>query len=140
VDGSLEPGAYLPGRWTVERSLSDAALGAGTFTGTATFAPVDGGLDWEEHGHLRLGAYAGPARRRLLVRDEPDGWIVRFDDGRPFHPLALRHGHGTEVSHPCDDDRYTGDYVVLGPDAFDVRWTVRGPAKDQRIESRYRRA
>jgi hypothetical protein len=132
----VEPEGFLPGRWTVARTLADAALGAGSFEGVATFAPArGGGLDWEESGRLRLGAYDGPARRRLLLRPEPAGWMVRFDDGRPFHPLRLDEA----VEHPCGEDRYEGRYVVVGPDAFDVAWRVRGPAKDQRIESHYRR-
>jgi hypothetical protein len=138
VDAPLEPDAYLPGRWAVARSLHDASLGDGRFTGTATFAPADEGLVWEESGRLALGAYDGPARRRLRLRREPQGWMVRFDDGRPFHPLVLRAG-GCAVTHPCGEDAYEGAYVVLGPDAFDVTWRIRGPAKDQRIESRYRR-
>jgi hypothetical protein len=64
--------------------------------------------------------------------------MVRFDDGRPFHPLVLRAAR-VAVAHACGEDAYEGAYVVLGPDAFDVTWRVRGPAKDQRIESRYRR-
>jgi hypothetical protein len=139
VDDPLEPDAYLAGRWTVERAVHDARLGGGTFTGTATFAPDDGGLDWLETGRLRLGGYEGPARRRLRVAREDGAWMVRFDDGRPFHPLVLR-GERCEVTHPCGEDTYAGAYVVLGPDAFDVAWRVRGPAKDQQIESRYRRS
>jgi hypothetical protein len=138
VDEPFEPDAYLPGRWRVERTLHDARLGDGTFTGTAAFAVDEGGLDWLEAGRLALGGYEGPARRRLRVAREDDGWMVRFDDGRPFHPLVLQRG-GCAVAHPCGEDSYAGEYVVLGPDAFDVAWSVRGPAKDQRITSRYRR-
>lgn len=140
MDDTLEPDAYLPGSWTVERALEDAALGAGRFEGVATFSPSpDGGLEWVETGRLVLGAYDGPARRRLLVRREAGGWMVRFDDGRAFHPLALR-TTADPVVHPCGEDVYDGRYEVVGPDAFDVAWHVRGPAKDQRISSRYRRA
>jgi Family of unknown function (DUF6314) len=138
VHGALEPDAFLPGTWSVERDVRDAALGAGRFTGTAAFTACDGGLAWEERGRLRLGAYDGPARRELAVRAEDGGWMVRFADGRPFHPLELRPA-GWPVIHPCGADAYAGEYTVLGPDAFDVRWRVSGPAKDQRIESRYRR-
>jgi hypothetical protein len=139
VDEPLEPDAYLPGRWTVRRALHDAALGEGTFSGTATFtAAGDGGLDWVEAGQLRLGGYEGPARRRLHLAREDGAWMVRFEDGRPFHPLVLR-ASGCEVTHPCGADAYSGEYVVLGPGAFDVQWRVRGPSKDQRIASRYRR-
>ena len=42
--------------------------------------------------------------------------------------------------HPCGEDRYEGDYRVVGDDELLVRWRVVGPAKDQEILSRYRRA
>ena len=136
----LEPDAYLPGRWRVERTLHDARLGDGAFTGTASFEPDDeGGLDWLETGRLELGGHVGPARRRLRVTREGGAWMVRFDDGRPFHPLTLR-CETSAVAHRCGEDTYAGEYVVLGPDAFDVAWRVSGPAKDQRIASRYRRS
>jgi hypothetical protein len=131
-----EPDAYLPGHWTVERAVEDAALGAGRFDGEALFAEDGGRLTWTESGRLRLGRYDGPATRKLLVVPSGEGWEVRFEDGRPFHPLDL--GHGT-VAHPCGDDLYDGEYVVAGPDEMRVRWRVRGPAKDQRIDTVYRR-
>jgi hypothetical protein len=70
----------------------------------------------------------------------PDGgaWAVRFADGRPFHRLDLSGGR-CAVAHPCGPDVYEGEYALLGPDAFDVAWTIRGPGKRQRIASRYRR-
>lgn len=136
--GELLPDAYLPGTWEVQRALEDAAVGAGTFSGTATFTPGDGGIAWEEHGRLRLGDYDGPARRVLSIVAHDGAWVVRFEDGRHFHPLDLRTG-GCRVSHPCGADAYAGEYMVLGPDRLDVRWRVRGPGKDQRIDSRYRR-
>jgi hypothetical protein len=138
VDARVQPDAYLPGRWSVARRVQDAALGSGSFTGTADFAPAGEGLDWAEAGRLRLGAYDGPARRALRIVPEREGWMVRFQDGRAFHPLALRR-EGFRVEHPCGADAYAGEYVVLGDDAFVVRWRVRGPGKDQRIESRYER-
>jgi hypothetical protein len=134
-----EPDAFLPGRWAVERTLADAALGSGTFAGEATFTPDGRGLLWKERGRLRLGRYDGPAARTLRVVPDGDGWTVRFADGRPFHRLDLCGGR-CAVAHPCGEDLYEGEYAVRGPDALDVSWRVRGPAKDQRIESSYRRA
>jgi Family of unknown function (DUF6314) len=131
--------ALLAGRWTVERTLEDAVLGAGTFAGEAVFAPEGDGLLWREQGRLRLGAYDGPAARTLRIVPDGAGWLVRFADGRPFHPLDLRDG-ACEVAHPCGEDRYDGIYRLVGPDELDVRWRVRGPEKDARIASLYRRA
>ena len=64
---------------------------------------------------------------------------VEFEDGRPFHPLDLS-GGACAVEHLCGEDRYAGEYVVLGPDALRVAWLVTGPRKRQVIESLYRRA
>ena len=116
-----------------------AALGTGTFAGEAVFAPEGDGLLWREQGRLRLGAYDGPATRTLRIVPDGTGWLVRFADGRPFHPLDLREGT-CAVAHPCGEDRYEGVYRVSGPDELEVRWCVRGPAKDGVIETRYRRA
>jgi Family of unknown function (DUF6314) len=130
--------AFLTGRWTVERTVEDPALGAGTFAGEAEFTPDGDGLIWRERGRLRLGAYDGPAARTLRIEPDGGGWLVRFADGRPFHAVDLRDG-ACAVAHPCGEDRYEGEYRVTGLDALRVRWRVRGPAKDGRIASRYRR-
>jgi hypothetical protein len=93
---------------------------------------------WTERGTLRLGRYQGPASRTLRIVSHGDGWLVLFADGRPFHRLDLSGGR-TTVTHPCGDDVYEGEYAIRGPGELDVIWRVRGPAKDQRIASRYRR-
>jgi hypothetical protein len=129
---------YLLGTWHVERDVSDADLGEGRFRGSATFTPAGGGLAWTETGHLALAAYDGPARRELQVVPAGEAWEVRFADGRPFHALDLATG-ACAVEHPCGDDHYAGQYRLMGPDAFEVSWTVRGPHKDQRLASRYER-
>jgi hypothetical protein len=125
--------AYLAGRWTVQRRLTDLASGVeGRFEGIAEFA-ADG--TWTETGWLRFGAYDGEARRVLRIVDGE----VQFEDGRPFHPLDLTRG-ACAVEHLCGDDRYAGEYAVLGPDELHVVWFVTGPRKRQHIESVYRRA
>jgi hypothetical protein len=132
--------AYLCGRWGVDRVVRDGEA-RGAFAGTAEFSPTGARAEllWDEAGELRLAGYEGPARRRLHLVPDGEGWEVRFDDGRPFHPLDLREGR-CAAAHDCGADRYEGEYVIRGPDAFDVVWRVRGPAKDQEIVSRYRRA
>jgi hypothetical protein len=130
--------AFLLGDWRVERTVHDAGLGDGRFAGSATFSLRDGGIAWHEEGRLRLGRYDGPGRRDLLLARDGDGWEVRFADGRPFH--RLEHAGGTcSVEHRCGRDVYAGEYTFAGPDAFEVRWRVRGPAKDQRLAARYER-
>ena len=133
-----DPAVYLPGTWTVKRSLDDAELGAGRFEGTATFAPDGELIVWRESGRLQLGGFDGPARRELQVVLGHGVWEVRFADGRPFHRLELR-SHAVAVEHLCGADRYLGEYRVEGPGAFTVSWRVEGPAKRQRLATRYMR-
>jgi len=130
---TVDPIAFLAGRWRVHRRLTDLETGTeGRFDGVADF-----GLDgtWVETGRLRFGAYDGEARRVLRVV----AGGVEFEDGRPFHPLDLT-GGACAVEHLCGEDRYAGEYCVLGPDALRVVWFVTGPRKQQVIESVYRRA
>jgi hypothetical protein len=131
--------AYLRGSWSVERELEDAELGRGSFLGEASFRPDGDGLAWVESGRLRIGAYDGPAWRELRLRPAPDGWEVRFADGRFFHRLALD-GDACRMEHPCGEDRYTGEFTIRGPDAFEVDWRVSGPRKAQALAGRYVRA
>jgi hypothetical protein len=127
-----QPITYLAGRWTVRRRLNDLENGVeGTFEGVAEFS-ADG--TWTEIGRLRFGAYDGEARRVLRIVEG----AVEFADGRPFHPLDLSGGACT-VEHLCGDDRYAGEYTVLGPDELRVVWFVAGPRKRQAIETVYRR-
>jgi hypothetical protein len=122
--------AELTGRWSVERRLLDCLTGrAGRFEGVATFT-ADG--RWSEEGTLEFGAYHGPARRELRIADG----MVWFADGRPFHPLDLS---GRPVEHLCGADRYTGEYRLVAPDRLEVSWRVRGPEKEQRIDTSYTR-
>lgn len=129
--------AYLEGAWSVDRELRDGER-RGRFQGVATFRAEDGGIWWDEDGEIDFGAFRGPAHRRLRLVPRGTAWEVRFEDGRHFHLLDLSSGH-CDAGHDCGADRYDGTFDVLAPDAFEVVWVVRGPAKDQRIVSRYRR-
>jgi Family of unknown function (DUF6314) len=125
--------SFLAGRWTVLRRVTDLERGIeGGFEGVAEIG--SDGL-WVETGRLRFGAYDGEARRVLRVVDG----AVEFEDGRPFHPLDLS-GGACAVEHLCGEDRYAGEYVVVGPDELRVVWLVTGPRRRQQIESVYRRA
>ncbi len=135
----VDPIVFLAGAWDVARDVRDDATGtAGTFVGTATFTPRGAGLDWVEHGCLTLGEYEGEASRTLRIVPDGAGWMVTFDDGRPFHPLDLGTGV-TLVEHPCGRDHYVGGLRAESVDAVTIRWRVAGPKKDQTIVSRYTR-
>ena len=130
---TIDPIAFLTGRWEVRRRLTDLETGTeGDFEGRAEFGRD--GL-WVETGRLRFGAYDGEARR--VLRLVAGG--VEFEDGRPFHSLDLAIGT-CAVEHRCGADRYAGQYLVVGPDELHVVWYVAGPHKRQVIDSVYRRA
>lgn len=124
---------WLTGDWSVVRDIDH---GRGSFHGRASFAPQpDGTLAWHETGELTLDGSTVPAYRRLAI--DPGGQ-VRFDDGRPFHQLALVDG-ACDAFHPCGPDAYAGRYEVVDHDTFVVTWRVHGPGRDDTIHSRYRR-
>jgi hypothetical protein len=129
--------AYLLGTWEVTRTLHDADLGAGRFDGRATFTAAGDGIAWQEAGRMRVGRYDGPARRELRIVPAGRGWEVRFADGRPFHALDLEGADACRLEHPCGADRYTGEFSVVGPDEFTIRWRVSGPRKAQALTGRY---
>ena len=96
---------------------------------------------WRETGRLALGDYRGEAHRTLLIgRGTGSGtWEVRFNDGRPFHPLDLRSGRWA-AEHRCGRDLYRGVYATPDRDRLTVRWQVTGPGRADSIVSDYRRA
>ncbi len=123
---------YLAGSWHVSRTVRDLATGAsGVFEGTADFVPAggDGSLSHLEEGAFTWHGATRPARREHRFDPAADGTaLVRFADGRPFHPLDLRTGAFSAV-HPCAEDDYRGRFTVLDADRWQVVWTVTGPAK-----------
>jgi hypothetical protein len=133
--------AYLLGRWQVERRLADfTGAGTGTFTGQASWTPVESGtgaagaaLAYREDGELVWRGHRGPAYRELLYGAGPDGTAdVRFADGRPFYRLDPRDGRWT-AGHDCGPDRYEVTGELTGPDTLTERWHARGPDTDYEI-------
>lgn len=130
------------GRWAVTRRIADHLGGVtGRFDGVAVLTPDGAGLHYEERGTLALGGAAPmAATRTYLWRPAPDGTVaVLFGDGRPFHgfdPAAA----APEATHFCDPDDYAVRYDFGAWPVWHAVWTVRGPRKDYRMESRYSRA
>ena len=125
----------LAGRWSFQRRVADLDSGRfGSATGTLT---VDGDrLVWTEAGELTWHGRRAPVRRTMGFARIENAWWMTFADGRPFHPWRL----GQVVEHPCRADLYRG-LLVLDRDANRMRigWDVVGPAKHERIVTRYRR-
>jgi hypothetical protein len=150
-----DPRTFLPGVWAIDRDVHDRLSGQdGTYTGEATFALDGPGLSWVERGTLTMAGHVGRATRTMAVvpvdGPAPDGttgtgstasgprWEVRFDDGRPFHPLDLSSG-SCPVDHPCGEDHYAGWVRVEHAGLLVVSWRVVGPRKDHTIVTRYSR-
>ncbi|HEY3926059.1 MAG TPA: DUF6314 family protein [Acidothermaceae bacterium] len=140
--------AFLSGTWVVDRDIVDSLRGAaGTFIGSAKFAPDGDVLTWVEAGELQWVAdvHRAPvtqkAGRRLLVAVQPCVPCVvdvAFDDGTFFHRADLSSGSDIFV-HGCAPDIYRGTWTVSSPNRFQVTWDVEGPAKQLMIRSSYSR-
>jgi hypothetical protein len=127
----------LIGRWSLTRRLHDRTTDQrGRVHGTLELSLGRDGVSWWEQGTLHWAGVTRPVSRRLHLEPGPDGWLVRFSDGRVFHPWRP----GEPVEHPCRADLYRG-IVVVSPDRQELRtlWDVTGPAKDQRLLTRCRR-
>lgn len=129
------------GVWQIDRVIRDhRADSDGTFTGTATFAPGEGGLICTEIGTLQMqGQVAMTAERRYIWRAGGAGQIaVFFDDGRAFHQFALA-GDSAEATHHCDPDIYQVRYDFSRWPIWRIVWQVEGPRKSYQLTSEYRR-
>ncbi len=61
---------------------------------------------------------------------------VSFADMRPFHSIPLGEIN-PEATHLCPPDRYHVAYDFCGWPNWQTIWTVEGPRKDYRMESRF---
>jgi hypothetical protein len=130
----------LLGTWALTRVVEDRRTGEQrAVAGTAVLAAE--GADrvrWSEAGTMTWPGHAVSVQRTLFVVRVGDGWHVRFEDGRPFHPWSV----GATVDHPCEPDHYRGLIEVTGAPvvSWHVTWDATGPEKDYRMRSTYARA
>lgn len=127
----------LTGEWQLERRIADHRTGEmGQMVGSLSLTLDPSGLWWAERGTLRWAGRDIPAQRLLAVRLLNGEWWMTFADGSPFHTWQP----GRLVHHPCQADRYAG-LVDVHPsgDLMRILWDIEGPAKRQRIFTRYRR-
>ncbi|MRU14223.1 trigger factor [Roseovarius sp. A21] len=126
--------ADFEGEWRLERRIVQADGVEARLQGVAVFRAVPEGLAYEEIGTLRVpGQPEMEARRAYLWGPDLSVW---FDDGRFFHRVPAE---GGETGHWCDPDQYDGRYEFEEWPVWRVTWDVRGPRKDYRMESEYRR-
>ena len=134
VDPVAAPGD-LTGGWRFHRRLRDTRTGEfGRARGWLTVDDVH--CSWIEVGELEWGGRSVPITRTMGFTRMDGEWWMTFADGRAFHPWRP----GVSVEHPCGGDVYRG-LLAVSADGCAVRigWDVRGPDKDQRILTTYRR-
>ena len=126
------------GEWRLARRVVDRAGGVyGSVAGELVVTPDGTGVRLAERGLLRWQGGEYPVSRVSRLQLLDGEWWMLFEDGRPFHPWRP----GTPVVHPCGADTYDG-LVVLDRGGTRLRtlWDVRGPAKNQRLYTRFTRA
>ena len=119
--------ATLLGSWNFTRVIDDRLAGESRVDGRLLLTEVEAGrIRWEESGRWHQPTGDVDVRRGLwLERVGEDGWWVRFEDGRDFHPWSP----GESVTHPCSPDTYVGLVQGVGK-RWVIRWDVTGPSKD----------
>ncbi|MEM1275066.1 MAG: DUF6314 family protein [Pseudomonadota bacterium] len=129
--------SFFAGRWQMVRIIENVSEGViGEFWGEADFTPDGEGLRCHENGVLRFRGADYHAERGALWRFPGEGRVeVRYEDGRPFHDFV---DDDPQAVHQCGDDRYRVSYAFDG-DSWSSVWDVRGPSKDYRMTTRYRR-
>jgi hypothetical protein len=132
--------ADFAGTWEMERRIEDALSGLTShLEGRASFTPAGGALALDEAGTLSIPGHAPvAAARRYLWAQDGGGIAVSFADGRPFHrfdPAAVPCG----ARHDCAPDVYRVDYDFAAWPRWRAVWQVRGPRKDYRMTTDYRR-
>jgi len=137
VTAAIPAPTDLLGTWTLARVVRDhLARERRDVTGTATLlVESPDRVRWTEAGTMTWPGHAVEVQRTLFVDRAAAGWLVRFEDGRPFHPWSV----GAEVEHACAPDHYRGRIDVTGHPvaSWTVVWDAVGPEKAYRMETAY---
>ncbi|MBY8975172.1 hypothetical protein KHP62_05095 [Rhodobacteraceae bacterium NNCM2] len=129
--------SFFAGQWQMVRIIENVSEGViGEFWGECGFAPDGEGLICRETGVLRFRGADYHAERSSLWRFPAPGKVeVQYDDGRPFHDFV---DDEPEARHLCGEDLYRVSYD-FGMNEWTSVWDVKGPAKDYRMTTVYRR-
>lgn len=131
--------AQFEGKWRLERQIDDRKSGVeGRLTGVASFTATEPGvLAYTETGELVYGDHpAMVAERRYTWREGKEQIDVFFEDGAPFHVIALGRLMPYD-NHHCDPDLYHVSYDFTGWPIWRAVWRVIGPNKNYRMVSEY---
>ncbi|MEM7618568.1 MAG: DUF6314 family protein [Pseudomonadota bacterium] len=133
---------FFIGEWSLLREIDPH----GSFEGTATFTPInDNTLQYEEQGVLQLkeGHTLDDVTKRYLYKFEDEVLFIYFDDGpdkgRLFHQLEFDDQGLATATHDCPPDVYQTKMHLKSSDAFKIIHDVKGPRKDYKITSFYRK-
>lgn len=132
--------AALEGRWSMAREIVHDDGRRDVFEGESVFKRSGPRLIQDEAGVLTpaRGGASMKATRRYIWSADGARVDVAFGDMRPFHSVPL----GVEVfetTYLCPPDRYQVSYDFKGFPEWRSVWTVEGPRKAYRMETRFRR-
>ena len=137
----------LGGVWDADRVVHDRRQSArAAATGERRFIRIETARDeYDDVERLTVTldgrAYAASQsyRWRVPVAGPIELW---FADGRFFVGFELETRRGRSrgrFRHDCGDDVYDGAITIWGRDDWRMSWVVKGPRKDYRMTTRYRR-
>lgn len=128
------------GTWRLSRRITDRRVGqTGHAVGRVVLERDGSGLSYHESVTLHLpGQLPIEGTRCYRWHACDDGIAVAFDDGRPFHTIALDRSR-PEADHWCDPDEYDVVYDFVDWPVWTVTWEVQGPRKDYRMETLFAR-
>ncbi len=131
----------LAGSWSLERTISSGEK----LNGKAVFEIIsDTAFLMREEGELTLlsGASIRASRNWYwhLVDNKRLEITYNAERDQDYHLIALRYEEGLwrgQAEHLCGADLYEGYYQFCN-NQFEIKQTVKGPAKDYRICSIYK--
>jgi len=132
--------AALEGRWSMARVIEHDDGRRDVFDGHSVFHRSGPRLIQDETGVLTPGR-GGPALKatRRYVWSGQEGRIdIAFGDMRPFHSVPVGIA-AYETTYLCSPDRYEVSYDFNGFPNWSTIWSVEGPRKSYRMETRYSR-
>jgi Family of unknown function (DUF6314) len=129
------------GTWSFARLiLGPEGEETGQAGGTVTLTGDVHSAVYKETGRLILPQQPPmTATRRYLWRAAPSAILVTFEDGRAFHTIDLG-GESAAAAHWCNPDQYDVAYDFSAWPHWSSDWRVKGPRKDYRLLTTYRRA
>ncbi len=136
---NLATGWNGSGKGSVEVARPDATTM--TFTESGSWTPTAG-------SDGRTLAFSNVYRWSMAAAGDTDDAILRLEHLRfgEASPVSLVELEGTAATHEllrsrapheCGADRYAADLRVEA-DRLELRWTIRGPAKDEDVRITYR--